>query len=287
MTVDVDKLKSLKIDKRPFSYSARDARLYALSVGFATDPLCEAELDFVSQREPLLCVPSMATIFADTILELTLACQFERPELALHGQQKLELFQSLPGEAELEVSASISEIYDRGAEKGAEVHMTAEGRLRGSKSLLYRTSYVTIARGDGGFGGLAPLRQPQSNAVPGRDADGQFIIPTNANQALWYALNGDPNPIHTLPEIARKAGFERPIAHGLCTYGMACRALLARYCNYDPSRMKRFDARFSAPVYPGETLVVLFWELPSGVAFQVRATEREVWVLKGGYCELA
>ena len=287
MTINPDRLTSIRIDQKSHEYNRRDARLYALSVGFGRDPLVEKELDFVTDCSNFKLVPTMATIFADVIIDLTNACELARPELALHGQQKLEIFSPLPDAATLKISGSIPAIYDRGQKMGAEIHMLAEARLRDDDTLLYRATYVTIARGDGGFGGRAPDRSAANNRIPARAPDKTWAFRSHRNQALIYSLNGDPNPIHTQPAIARRAGFDVPIMHGLGTYGMACRAVLTDYCDYDPGRMQSFDVRFSAPVIPGDALVVEMWRLEAGVAFQARVRERDVVVLKNGYSRIA
>jgi acyl dehydratase len=277
-------LTDVRIEGRRVSYTRDQARLYALSLGFGRDPMNESELDFVVDRDGFKAVPTMAAVFGEVIVDLTLACDLARPELALHGAQRLELFGLLPAAAELEVSGSISEVWDRGPERGAEIHMVAEATPAGESRPLYRATYVTIARGDGGFGGEAPPRRSGQHGDPDREPDQLWESPIRADQALLYALNGDPNPIHTQPVIAMKAGFEQPILHGLCTYGMACRAILEQHCNYEPSKIRGFDARFSAPVYPGETLRVESWAADAGVRFQARVVERNTLVLKQGFC---
>jgi acyl dehydratase len=287
MTIDADKISGVSVDTIRQSYTSRDARLYALSIGFGTDPLDELELDFAVDRKTFKTVPTMATIFADVILELTLACKLKHPELALHGEQKLELYSTLPEAADLDIRGSVSELYDRGPEKGAEIHMVAEGTLHGEDEPLYRATYVTIARGDGGFGGAEPVRSNTVNRIPEHSPDTVWKFPTGRNQALLYSLNGDPNPIHTQPAIAKRAGFDAPIMHGLGTYGMACRAVLTTYCAGDPSSIRSFDARFSSPVVPGETLAIEMWRLEEGVAFQAKAVERDTLVLKNGFCRIS
>jgi acyl dehydratase len=286
MTIDVDSLIGSGIVTSRRAYTRRDASLYALSIGFGTDPLNEQELDFVSDRPTFKSVPTMASIFADVILELTNVCQLQHPELALHGEQKLEIFSPLPDVAELDIQGSIAAVYDRGPKRGAEIHMVAEARLRGKAAPLYRATYVTIARGDGGFGGDEPDYSARGNRVPASDPESVWEFPVGRNQALLYSLNGDPNPIHTQPRIAKSAGFETPIMHGLGTYGMACRAVLMTYCAGDPTAMKSFDVRFSAPVLPGETLLVDMWHLADGVAFQAKVIERDVVVLKNGFSQI-
>jgi acyl dehydratase len=286
MTIDTESLTGRGAVTSRRIYTRRDASLYAQSIGFGTDPLDELELDFVSDRPTFKSVPTMASIFADVILELTHACQLQHPELALHGEQKLEIFSPLPDMAELEIQGSIAAVYDRGPQRGAEIHMAAEARLQGESALLYRATYVTIARGDGGFGGDEPDRSVNNKRIPARAPDKVWEFPISRNQALLYSLNGDPNPIHTQPRIAKRAGFEKPIMHGLGTYGMACRAVLMTYCDGDPSVMKSFDVRFSAPVIPGDTLLVDMWRLDDGVAFQGRIPDRDVVVLKNGFSRI-
>ncbi len=285
MCLDIDSLSALTVNKQVRAYSRKDARLYALSVGFGSDPLDEQELDFVTDRPGFKCVPTMATVFADVILELSAACELEHPELVVHGVQKLDCFAPLPDAGELEIGGRITEVYDRGAERGAEIHMVAEASLRGTAAPLFQATYVSIARGDGGFGGPAPPRDA-ARPVPSSGPDDVRVFDVPRNLALLYSLNGDPNPIHTQPGMARRAGFDTPILHGLCTYGMACRAVLAAFCDYDPAPMKSFGGRFSAPVFPGDTLVFELWSAEDGVAFQARSSGRDVTVLKDGYSRI-
>ena len=281
MTLDLDRLRDLRVEDDSVLYRRQEARLYALSVGFGSNSMDERELDFVTDLPSFKSVPSMATIFANVIMDLTRYCGLERPELALHGEQRLEIFKPLPDQAELSISGTIPAVYDRGAAKGAEIHMVAEARLNTEDKPVYRATYVTIARGDGGFGGPPPNRANSIRRTPSSQADKVWEFPIPNNQALIYALNGDPNPIHVEPKAARDAGFDQPLLHGLATYGMACRAVLAEYCDYDPTRMKSLDVRFSAPVFPGDTLTIQMWRLGEGVAFQ--ATVRDAIVLKNGF----
>ncbi|MEJ8569135.1 MaoC family dehydratase [Elongatibacter sediminis] len=286
MALDADHLLGLKTADHIRRYTADEVRRYALSVGFGADPLNTPELEFVCPGRNLRAVPTMASIFGEAIVELTRACHLERPELALHAEQKLELLAPLPAETALAICGSISAVHDRGADRGAEIHMQAEARLADSGQPVYRTTYVTIARGDGGFGGPPPTRRRRTSLDTTGAPAARFSYATPRNLALLYSLNGDTNPIHINPEIACKAGFEIPILHGLCTYGIACRAVLATACEYDSDRIRTFDARFSAPVLPGDTLTVDVWKQASEVAFQVRAEERGTVVLKRGRCLL-
>jgi acyl dehydratase len=107
-------------------------------------------------------------------------------------------------------------------------------------------------------------------------------IATRPNQALIYRLSGDRNPLHSDPDFAAKAGFERPILHGLCTYGICCRAVLQSYADFDPAAIRRFAARFSSPTFPGDTLSVAFWRMGDELFFEARVNERGVTVIKNG-----
>ena len=285
MPIDTDRLLGLEVEPRAQRLTARDARLYALGVGFGADPLDEADLDFVIGGPKLKIVPTMATIFADAILELTLACKLARPELVLHAEQRLECLQPLRCDNSFHVGASVTGVYDRGAERGAEIHMQAEATCGEVDTTLFRATYVTLARGDGGFSGEPPpavQRTAPPDEPPGHTVDARVAL----NQALLYALNGDPNPIHTLPRIARRAGFDRPLLHGLCTYGMACRAVIRTVCDGDPERILGFNVRFAAPVFPGDTLHFEIWQSSDSVQFVARALERDAVVLRNGECLL-
>ena len=265
------------------TYGEADSRLYALSVGFCADPKDAAELPFVGGVSERKAVPTMATTFARVVLELTKACQLSRPELALHAEQRLEMLGLLRPADDLLITARVTAVYDRGA-KGALIHMTADSARAADGTPVCRATYVTLARADGGFGGEPPPPAAPSETGPLGRPDWTWRYATRPDQALLYSLNGDPNPIHVDPAAARRAGFDRPILHGLCTYGIACRALLACCCDYVPSRMRRFDARFSAPVVPGDTLVVDIRRADGGLRFEVRAEERATVVLKHGLC---
>jgi acyl dehydratase len=144
---------------------------------------------------------------------------------------------------------------------------------------------TTIARGDGGFGG--PAKQtPKPNPIPDREPDTVCDLPTLPQQALIYRLSGDYNPLHADPGVAKNAGFEAPILHGLCTFGVACHALFKTLCNYDPARFHRMSVRFSAPVYPGETIRTEIWREGDSVAFRCRSVERDLVVINNGYAEV-
>jgi acyl dehydratase len=144
---------------------------------------------------------------------------------------------------------------------------------------------TAFARGDGGFGGPKD-GAPEPHAIPARAPDLVHEANTRPDQAFLYALSGDRNPLHRDPNVARMAGFPRPILHGLCTYGIACRSVLSIVCDYDPARITGFDVRFSAPVFPGETIVTEMWVDGAIVSFRSKVKERDVVCLNNAKCTL-
>ena len=138
-----------------------------------------------------------------------------------------------------------------------------------------------FARGDGGFGGPSE-GQPEPHKVPTRGPDKTIDISTRPDQALVYRLCGDRNPLHSDPEFAKRAGFPKPILHGMCTYGITCRGILQTYADYDPSAFRQHAARFSSPVYPGETVTMDLWKDGNVISFEAKVKARNVAVIKSG-----
>ena len=182
------------------------------------------------------------------------------------------------------MSSRTTGVYDKGADKGALVTNDIEVKLASGEPLCTLGS-TSFYRGDGGFGGSAE-GAPVPHAIPERDPDLLCEMPQRVEQALIYALCGDRNPLHRDPEAAKKGGFAAPILHGLCSYGIACHAVLKSVLDYDQTRMKSFDVRFSAPAYPGETQVVELWRDGNVISFRVRIKERDVVSINNGRCEI-
>jgi acyl dehydratase len=145
---------------------------------------------------------------------------------------------------------------------------------------------TTFARGDGWFGGPKD-GAPEPHQLPTRAPDLVHECDTRADQAFIYALSGDRNPLHRDPKVAKMAGFPRPILHGLCSYGTACRAIISTICKYDPKKITSFDVRFSSPVFPGETIVTEMWVDGNIVSYRSKLKERDVVVLNNGRCTIA
>lgn len=282
MAIHYERLMALKRDGDRFRYGDRETMLYALGVGMGRDPLNEDELPYVFEKGALKTVPSMASVLAR--VPLLKDCGYDYSKV-LHGEQRLTLHRPLPQEGELIADSRVTEAYDKGAGKGAVIYTETKVRLADGTPLFTQHS-TTFARGDGGFGGPAGSG-PAPHAVPDRKPDRTVTLETRKDQALLYRLNGDRNPLHADPALAKKVGFPAPILHGLCTYGTACRALLQSVARYDHTKIAGFDVRFSAPVYPGESIATEIWVDGKTVSFRCRVPERDVVVINNGKCTLS
>jgi len=284
MALDYDTLMSKVETDLPFSYTDADSMLYALSVGMGTDPLDERELDYVyEQGAPLRTVPTLATVLVPEMFPVGLGWDYSQ---ILHSEQRLRLFRPLPPAADLLINKRVVDAFDRGTRGGALVLLEAEGRLASDDTVIFNMGCTIVARGDGGFGGPRGKGIPP-HRPPHREPDLSCDITTREDQALLYRLTGDRNPLHADPQRARAVGFERPILHGLCTFGVACRAVLKTICDYDYTLVQEFDARFSAPVLPGDTITTDMWQEGNVVSFTCSVKERDALVLRNGKCTLA
>jgi acyl dehydratase len=282
MAIDYDSLMALKRTGDRFSYSDRETMLYAIGVGMSRDPYDENELAYTFEKTTLKTVPSMATVLTRT--NLLQDCGYDYTKV-VHGEQRLTLHQPLPPEGELIADSHVTEAYDKGEGRGAVIYTEINVRDANDGTRLYTLGSTTFARGDGGFGGPAGSG-PAPHQIPERDPDHTCALEIRKDQALLYRLNGDRNPLHADPELARRVGFPVPILHGLCTYGTACKAILQTVCKYDHTRITGFDVRFSAPVYPGETILTEMWQDGDVVSFRCRVPERDVVVINNGRCQL-
>lgn len=282
MAIDYDAVMQLKAEGTPFGYTDREAMLYALGIGFGRDPLNEAELPFVYENG-LRTVPTLSSVvsWGSAIIGRTGINYL----MVLHGEQRLTVHRPMPIEAEITADERIAGAWDKG-DKGAVIVIEKTLRLKGTGEKLCTLSATTVARGDGGFGGPRE-GAPEPHPLPTRSPDLVHDCDTRPDQAFLYALSGDRNPLHRDPRVAKMAGFPRPILHGLCTYGTACRAIISTVCKYDADRIETFDARFSAPVFPGETIATEIWIDGSVVSFRSKVRERDLVVINNGKCTLA
>jgi len=284
MTLNYDELMAAAVDDLQLNYGDTETMLYAQSVGFGRDPVARKELPYVfEQGRPLRTVPSMASVLVPDMFPPDLGWDFTQ---VLHAEQRLQLHRPLPAAANLLVNKRIVDIFDRGPKRGAMILFEADGRLAKDDTAVFSLGMTVIARGDGGFGGTSGSG-PAPHRAPRRDPDLSCVSDTRVDQALLFRLNGDRNPLHADPATANRAGFGVPILHGLCTYGIACHAILQTICDYDDTLIKGFDARFSAPVMPGDSIRTDMWQERNIVSFRCTAVERNVMVLRNGKCTLA
>jgi acyl dehydratase len=284
MALNYDDLMATSVVDLPYSYTDTETMLYALSVGIGRDALNDDELPYVyEQGAPLCAVPTIATVLVPDMFPPDLGWDFSK---VLHVEQRMQLFRPPPIAAELLINKRIVAAYDRGPNHGALVLFEAEARLAADDTALFTIGNTIMARADGGFGGPRG-KGPAAHRPPRREPDLTCDLETRRDQALLYRLNGDRNPLHADPGLAGRVGFERPILHGLCTYGVACHAILKTICNYDYTLITGFDARFSSPVLPGDTITTDMWQDGNIVSFQCSVRDRGVVVLKNGKCTLA
>jgi len=284
MALNYDDLMATSVADIPFSYGDTETMLYALSIGLGRDPLNRKELGYVYEQGPQLStVPTMATVLVPDLFPADLGWDYTQ---VLHSEQRLTLYRPLPAAADILINKRIVGAYDRGPTRGAIVLLEAEGRLAKDDTVLFTLGSTLVARGDGGFGAPAGSG-PAPHRVPRREPDLSCDIESSPHQALLYRLNGDRNPLHADPSLARQVGFRTPILHGLCTYGVACHAILQTICDYDYTLIGGFDARFSAPVVPGDTITTDMWQDGNIVSFQCSVKARDSVVIRNGRCTLA
>jgi acyl dehydratase len=207
--------------------------------------------------------------------------------MVVHGEQKVILHRPLPGEAVVTGQTRIVSIVDKGPGKGALIFSARDVLVRDTGEPVATLEATSFARGDGGFGGPSGPT-PEPHEVPKGKPDLTFDWKTLPQAALIYRLSGDYNPLHADPDTGKKAGFPRPILHGACTFGIAGWAVLKTCCGADPARLRSFQARFTKPVFPGETIRTEIWKQGKVLSFRARLVERpEVVALDNGRAELA
>lgn len=284
MAFTEESLKAYAIPDTEHVVTPDDCILYSLSVGVGEDPMDPRQLRYVYEDE--LCAnPLMANVLAypgfwmkapDTGVDWT---------HVLHGEQYFELHRPLPVDATLVGRTRVIGINDRGEGKGAFVYQRREVFDQATGEAVCTIEQTTVCRANGGCGG-SDSAPHKPKPTPGREPDVTCDLPISPSAALLYRLNGDRNPLHADPEVARKAGYPQPILHGLCTLGFAGHALLRSVCDYDASRFRRMAVRFTSPVFPGETLRTQMWHEDGGVALRSVVLERDVQVLGNGWVEL-
>lgn len=271
MPLDPDRLLNLDLPVRRYPYDDREPMLYALAVGATA-----GDLNFVYERD-LKVIPSFVQVAGYD--DAWLGAGGIDLRHVVHGSLDIEFFDCFDASGVAEIRTGIAGLSDKGEGRGGIVHQLMEISQRGRPVANSLSSL--FVRGAGGFGGDRG-RQPDLVAMPEGEPHAVVEVGTAANQAALFRLLGDRNPLHIDPAFARAAGFETPILHGAATFGLACLTVLKTFCDGEPSRMKRFAARFSGPVFPGEMLVFSFWQSDTEIRFRASAKERNAPVLDGG-----
>jgi acyl dehydratase len=286
MTINPETLLNWHFPELEHSYAERDTMLYALGLGCGADPLDQGQLQFVYE-DGLRALPSMAVVLGYPGFWISDPGTGVDWKKVLHGEQDITIFKPLPAAGTVIGRTRVTGVFDKGKEKGAVLVSERDVIDKASGDLLCRLTSTTMMRGDGGFGGSSgPL--PAPHPLPDRAPDQTASIATLPQAALIYRLSGDYNPLHADPAVARSGGFDRPILHGLCTFGVVCRALLDMVCGNDPAKLRKMQVRFSAPVYPGETIVTELWKEAGGVvSFRARVAQRDLVVINNGRAEIA
>jgi len=265
-----------KLEPVTHAYAEKDVMLYGLGVGCGPD-----DLQFVYERE-LRVLPTFSVIVSfPAMLNLGGAMQVN-PAMVLHGEQRIDVRAPLPTSGTITTTPKITAVYDKG--KGAVVVVETQS-VDARGNLLFVNTASIFVRGEGGFGGD---RGPSGakNVPPDRPPDKSISYKTLPQQALLYRLSGDMNPLHADPDFAKLGGFDRPILHGLCTYGHAGRAVLTAFCGNDPARLRTLEVRFSGVVFPGETITTDMWQVEPKKVVLTAKTERSEAVLSNAAAEL-
>lgn len=260
------------------SWTSKDALLYALGVGCGTD-----ELQFTTENSASVdqvVLPTFATVLSQGAGVAMRSIGTFNPAMLVHGEQAVELYGPIPVDGKVSTVAKITGIWDKGSGAVMEVEMNSVDLSSGKQ--IFRNNSSVFIRGEGGFGGDRGPSGPR-NVAPDREPDQVVSYETLPNQALIYRLSGDRNPLHSDPQFAAMAGFDRPIMHGLCTYGFTGRALLQALCDQDASRFKSMEGRFTKPAWPGDTLTIKMWVDDSEAIFRTETQRGDVVIDQGKF----
>ncbi|MEO8656454.1 MAG: MaoC/PaaZ C-terminal domain-containing protein [Ramlibacter sp.] len=288
MALDPHRLLAREFAPMEQAYTARDSILYALGVGLGADPLDVGQLRYLYEGAPggLQALPAMVNVLGYPGFWPSQPDTGITWKKLLHAEQSFVLHRPLPAQAQVIGRNRVVALHDKGSERGALMVQRRELTDAGTGDALVTVTLTAMLRADGGFGGAhgEPLAPP--HVLPERAPDHVCDLATLRQAALLYRLSGDYNTVHADPVIASQAGFPRPILHGLCTMGVAMHAILKSLLAYDASSVRAMRVRFTAPVFPGETIRTEIWRDGSVVSFRSSVLERNVLVLGAGRVDL-
>ena len=284
MNINYDKLMALKIPDAEHTYTVKDTMLYALGVGVGHDPVDRQQLDFVYEKN-LKALPSFVCLLGYPgfwVRDLDTGVDWVK---IVNGEQGFKLNAPVKPSGTVVGKTRILEVIDKGAGKGAVIYTERKITDKASGELLATVTQTTFARADGGFGG-PPRESPPVHKIPERAPDLVCDLETRPEMALIYRLSADLNPLHADLDVAKAAGFPRPILHGLGTFGVVGHAILKSVFNYDPTNFTAMSGRFSAPVFPGETIRTEIWRDGNVVSFRALVPARNVVAMSNGRAEI-
>jgi acyl dehydratase len=275
MPIDVEKALGAELPEGTSSWGPDDVILYHLGVGAGVPPTDAKELEYTYEQN-LKVLPSFGVVpvFGTLLGIMAVPGVQVNPMMILHGEQDLEIHKPIPVDAKATHTARITDIFDR--VKGASIVVEAKSSDDAGQP-LFTNRFSAYVRGEGGFGGDRGPRP--GNLPPERDPDLVVQSRTLPQQALLYRLSGDKNPLHADPSFAAMGGFDRPILHGLCTFGVVCKAVVDNALDGDVTKVARYQARFSGVVFPGETIVTSMWKDDGKILVRATTAEREAPVL--------
>ncbi len=282
MPIDVSKALGAKLGEGQYSWTRDQVILYHLGIGAGVPPTDPRELEYTFEKN-LKVLPSFGVIPVFSALGglgSTPGLEFNFAML-LHGEQDIEIHQPIPPEATVRSAGEIAAIYDKG--KAALVVLEVKTRDEADKP-LFTNRFSLFLRGEGGFGGESGPKA--GNKPPQRDPDGVIESATLPQQALLYRLSGDKNPLHADPEFAKIGGFDRPIIHGLCSYGIVCKAIVDAVLDGDVTKVARYQARFAGVGFPGETYLTSWWKEGDRILIETRSKQREAPIISNAAVEI-
>jgi acyl dehydratase len=275
MTIDRDRLLAHNIPEVVQEYGPEVLARYALSIGMGQDPMDRVALPYATGAQAM---PAVVCVLGHPGFWLGDPATGVDALRLVHGEQGITIHAPFPATGRIRAKTRPTGLVDKGEGRGALLYSEKEIRDADDDTLLATCRITTFLRGDGGYGGASD--EPKSvHTLPDGPPDHVIETPTRSEQALLYRWNGDPNTLHTDPDVAAKAGFEQPILHGLCTFGVAAQALLSVLCDGDATRFGSMDARFTAHVFPGEMLVTDIWKDGS---FRTRVPGRDKVAIGNG-----
>ncbi len=289
MPIDREKAMAAAVLEGGGSYDVDDVILYHLGLGAGNPPTDPNELEYAYEKN-IKVLPSYAVVAPVSIANggfgggniLEAPGMDFNPAMMLHGEQDIEIHKPLPPKATLKSKMHIADIFDKGKAALVIVEINVSDD---NDDPLFTTRMSVFLRGEGGCGG--PSGPKASNPAPERDPDGSFEVPTLPQLALLYRLNGDKNPLHADPEYAQMGGFDQPIIHGLCSYGICLKGIVDKVLDGDVSKVARYQVRFAGVGFPGETYVITHWKEGNKVYFSARSKERDVDIITNAAVTIA